>query len=180
MQLPCVMRHKVISLAALALLGASLASAATFGRVVQIGGQAADLALDEARNVLYIANYTASRIDVMSLATNTVARSISVSTYPNSLALSPNGRYLVVTHYASSNGAPLEKAGQNALTVIDLTTNSKQTFGLSSGPFGVAFGGDNLALIVTQLDFTLFDPATPESLSWTPLAMWRARLCRFR
>ena len=55
-------------------LAASLAAAAwggTFGTVVSIGGEASDLALDETRGVLYIANFTANRIDVMSLATNT-------------------------------------------------------------------------------------------------------------
>ena len=160
--MPCnrVMRHNLMRLAVLAVFGVSLAAAATFGRVVQIGGLASDLALDEPRNVLYIANYTASRVDVLSLSDNTVVRSINVSAYPNSLAVSPNGRYLAVTHYAASGGTPLSKAGQDALTVINLATGEKRTFGLSSGPFGVAFGGDNLALIVTQTDFTLFDPST--------------------
>jgi len=32
--------------------------AATFGQVVAIGGQAADLALDEARGLIYVANFT--------------------------------------------------------------------------------------------------------------------------
>jgi uncharacterized protein (TIGR03437 family) len=150
-----------IRLAALTVLGASLAAAATFGRVVQIGGVASDLALDEPRNALYIANYTAGRIDVLSLSDNTIARSINVAAYPNSLAVSPDGRFLVVTHYATaSDGASLFKPGQDALTVINLATNEKRTFGLASGPFGVAFGGDNLALIVTQTDFILFDPST--------------------
>jgi len=43
-------------------------SGGTFGQVVVIGGEAIDLALDESRGVLYIANFTANRIDVMSLA----------------------------------------------------------------------------------------------------------------
>ena len=68
-------------------LAASLAAAAwggTFGTVVSIGGEAADLALDETRGVLYIANFTANRIDVMSLATNTVQTSINVAAQPSS------------------------------------------------------------------------------------------------
>ncbi len=134
--------------------------AATFGRVVPIGGHASDLALDEARGVLYIANYTSGRIDVMSTADNTISRSITVSPYPGGVALSPNGKYLVVTHYASSGGSTLSKPGQDALTVIDLTNNTKRTFGLSSGPVGVEFGYDGLALIMTQTEFILFDPAS--------------------
>src|SRR5690349_4521732 len=57
-------------LGALAAYFAAAACGATFGTPVSIGGQAADLALDEARGVLYIANFTANRIEVMSLADN--------------------------------------------------------------------------------------------------------------
>jgi len=52
--------------------------AGTFGQVVPIGGAAADVALDEARGRLYIANFTANRIEVMSLTTKTVQTSINV------------------------------------------------------------------------------------------------------
>src|SRR5690348_2210711 len=104
-------RFRSLRLAAGALLLVSAAAAATFGRVVPITGQAADLALDEGRGLLYIANYTSARIDVMSLADNTVSRAINVAPYPNGLAMSMNGRYLLVTHYASSNGASLSQPG---------------------------------------------------------------------
>jgi hypothetical protein len=51
------------------LAGASPAQAATFGKVTSIGGQPSDIALDEARGVLYVANFSANRIEVQSLAT---------------------------------------------------------------------------------------------------------------
>src|ERR1039457_6008515 len=78
------------------------ASGATFGEVVAIGGQASDIALDEARGVLYIANFTAGRIDVLSTADNTVHTSINVSPQPGSLALSPGAQYLLVAHFANA------------------------------------------------------------------------------
>jgi hypothetical protein len=43
---------------------------ATFGTVAAIAGHASDIALDESRGKLYIANYTANCIDVLTLATN--------------------------------------------------------------------------------------------------------------
>ena len=49
-----------VGIAAVAL--ASAASAGTIGQVVPIGGQASDIALDETRGVLYIANFAANRI----------------------------------------------------------------------------------------------------------------------
>ncbi len=141
-------------------LAASLAAAAwggTFGTVVSIGGEASDLALDETRGVLYIANFTANRIDVMSLQSNTVKTSINVGAQPSSIALSPDGRYLVATDFgnAAAPGSP-----SNGLTVIDLTNQGTQTFSLGNPPIGVAFGADGIALVVTTTDFLLFDPTT--------------------
>ncbi len=96
-------------------LAASLAAAAwggTFGTVVSIGGEASDLALDETRGVLYIANFTANRIDVMSLASNTVQTSINVAAQPSSIAMSPDGHYLVATNFgnAAAPGSPVQRA----------------------------------------------------------------------
>src|SRR5688572_733094 len=73
--------------------------AGTFGKVVSIGGHASDLALDEARGVLYVANFTANRIEVISLADHSVQRSMNVASQPGALALSPDGKYLVITHF---------------------------------------------------------------------------------
>jgi uncharacterized protein (TIGR03437 family) len=132
-------------------------SAATFGQVVAIGGQAADLAIDEARGVLYVANFTANRIDVVSLGSRSVQTSINVAPYPSSLALSPDGRYLVVCHYGNLL-APA--TSQNSLSILNLATNARQTFSMGQAPLGVAFGIDNRALIVTNSEFVLLDPVT--------------------
>lgn len=139
-----------------ALLAAQAFAAGTFGKVVSIGGQSSDLALDESRGVLYVANFTANRIEVVSLANYSVRTSINVAPQPSSIALSPDNRYLVVTHFG--NFAP-PAASNNALTVIDLVTNGKQTFALGNSPLGVAFGIDGKALVVTTSDYLLFDPA---------------------
>lgn len=139
-------------------LGAMLtvcSQAGTVGTVVPIGGQATDIALDEARGVLYIANFTANRIDVMTLATNTIQTSINVASGPSSVALSPDGRFLVIAHYGN---VATPSSPTNALTVIDLTSQGKQTFVLGDAPLGVAFGADGLCLVVTTQQFILFDP----------------------
>jgi uncharacterized protein (TIGR03437 family) len=130
--------------------------AAGFGRAIPISGEASDLALDEARGLLYVANFTAARIDVVSLAAGAVQTSMHVAPGPSSLALSQDGHYLLATHFgnAQSPGSP-----SNALTVIDLTTGARQTFSLDGPPLGAAFGADGLALVATTTDFVLFDPA---------------------
>src|SRR5256885_196888 len=87
---------------AIALLFSAAARGATFGTVVPIdipaGGHVSDIVLDEPRGVLYVANFTARRIDVMSLADKKVTRSITVPAQPGAMALSPDGQFLVVTH----------------------------------------------------------------------------------
>src|SRR5580704_13846895 len=151
-------------------LAASIAAAAwgaTFGTVVSVGGQASDLALDETRGVLYIANFTANRIDVMSLSDHIVHTSINVAAQPSSIALSPDGHYLVATHFgnAAAPGSP-----SNALTVIDMTNQGTQTFSLGNAPLGVAFGADGIALVATTTDFLLFDPTTGATQELNTLA----------
>src|ERR1700733_10325963 len=151
-------------------LAASLTAAAwgqTFGTVVSIGGEASDVALDQTRGVLYIANFTANQIDVMSLATNTIQTSINVAAQPSSIALSPDDHYLVATNFgnAAAPGSP-----SNSLTVIDLTNQGTQTFSLGNAPLGVAFGADGIALVVTTTDFLLFDPTTGSTQELNTLA----------
>src|SRR5690348_12047209 len=73
----------------------SAAWGATFGTVVPIdipvGGHVSDIVLDEPRGVLYVANFTARRIDVMSLSQKKVTRSINVLAQPSAMTLSADG-----------------------------------------------------------------------------------------
>jgi uncharacterized protein (TIGR03437 family) len=151
---PWSMTSRTLKFAVLACIAAS-AWAGTFGKVVSIGGHASDLALDESRGLLYVSNFTANRVEVVSLGDNTVQRSINVASQPSSLAISPDGKYLVVAHYGNF-AAPLTSS--NALTVINLETGGKQTFALGNPPLGVGFGIDNKAFVATTKEFLLFDP----------------------
>src|SRR5262245_61721420 len=154
------MARALFSLLALAILtagGSPPAVAATVGEVVAIGGQAADIALDEARGVLYTANFTAARIDVLGLADLQLRTSMHVAPGPSSVAMSRDGRYLVVTHYYNAQSPA--SAG-NALTVMDLGSGSRQTFTLGNPPLGAAFGSDGAALVATTTEFLRLDPST--------------------
>src|SRR5205807_8239997 len=90
---------RALSAGAVAVILAAPGWAGVFGKVVPIGGNASDIALDEARHSLYIANFTANRIEVMSTDDLTISRSINVNPQPGSMALSPDGKYLVIGHY---------------------------------------------------------------------------------
>ncbi len=151
------------SLAAWAVAAALLSAptsgyAGTVGKAVAIGGHASDLALDEGRGVVYVANFTANRVEVMTLDGN-IRTSYNVAAQPSSLALSPDGRFLVITHYGNfATGSQY-----NGVTVIDLVTDRRQTFSLGAVPLGVSFGIDAKALVVTGTEFLLFDPWTGQT-----------------
>jgi uncharacterized protein (TIGR03437 family) len=139
-----------------AVLMAGSAMAGVFGTVVPIGGEGADLALDETRGFLYIADFTANRIDIMALSNNQVQTSINVPAQPSSLSVSRDGHWLLVAHYG--NNTPPATA-QNGLTLIDLNNNyAQQNFALGNPPLGVSFGIDGNALVVTTAEFMVFNP----------------------
>jgi DNA-binding beta-propeller fold protein YncE len=142
-------------------LAAALASAvvpsraATFGTVVPITGSASDIALDQSRGLLYVANFTANRIDVMSTADYSIHSSMNVAPQPVALALSFDSQFLLIAHYGNFT-AP--ETGQNLVTLINLNTNTQQTFATGDPPLGVAFTSDGQAFIVTTTSFVAFDP----------------------
>lgn len=131
--------------------------AASFGTVVAIGGPASDLALDESRGVLYVANFGANTIQVMSLSDNTVHTSMNVAPQPGAIAISPDSQYLVVVHYGNFTGGV---SSSNLITVIHLADNTRQTFSTGDPPLGVAFVRNGQALIVTTTGFLMFDPVS--------------------
>ncbi len=131
--------------------------AATFGTVVPIGGHASDIALDESRGVLYVANFTANRIEVMSTADYSIHSSMNVAAQPGALSLSPDNQFLLVAHFGNFSAPDTSK---NAVTLINLNDDTRQTFTTGDVPLGVAFVADGRALIITTAGVLLFDPIT--------------------
>src|SRR4051794_11209955 len=152
--------------------------AAAFGNVVVIGGHASDLALDERRGQLYVANFAGKRVDVVSTSDRSLRTPIPVDGEPGSLALSPDGRYLLVSNY--DNLCP--NAPQ--LIVIDLDGNKRTVLPIPPGngtppaspsncatpptagvgtpgsPLAIAFGNASRALLVTNTGLYSVDPAS--------------------
>src|SRR5579863_8668459 len=137
------MLRKFLTLAITGVVLTGAALAGTFGTVVPIGGEASDIALDETRGLLYIANFAGNRIDLMKTSDYTIAKSINVNPLPGSIALSRDGHWLLVAHYGNfSPPATLDAS----LTLIDLNANTVQTLASNAAPLAVAFGADGLAL----------------------------------
>jgi uncharacterized protein (TIGR03437 family) len=135
---------------------------ATFGVVVPHTAPLADIAIDQARNRLYVLNPTVNppAVEVYntaskppSLASGT--SSIAVDPIPISMAMSRSGQYLYVACYTSA-----------ALDIIDLNKLAKVgTVRLAANPEAVAVGYDETVLISTigtstgQAVLGVYDPS---------------------
>lgn len=90
---------------------------------IPISGTPHDVVYDSARDVAYVSNRTANRIDVVSLNNQSILSSILVGNKPTGMALTPNGTQLLVTLYNE------EKMG-----VVDLNTQTQvKTINLPPG-----------------------------------------------
>jgi len=149
-------------------------AAASLGTVVPIGGTASDIVLDESRGYVYIADFGSNTIDFLSLSDLKIHTSLNVAAQPGSLAMSPDGSYLVVTHYnATAAGAT---AG-NLVTIINLSDNTQQTLATGEPPLGVAFLNvpdarypSGVAVIVTTANIWEMDPVSGKLTLLTSLA----------
>ena len=139
------------ALAATALLG-SLSYGGTFGRLTSVRGTVSDIAIDEGRGVIYAANYTASRIEVIGIGSGEIQNSLPVPAQPSSLSLAVDGRFLAVTHASTLPGA------FNGITILDLALNRQQSVATATPALTVCFGVYNLALVATTDSFLILNP----------------------
>ncbi|MBK5291529.1 MAG: hypothetical protein JJE04_07645 [Acidobacteriia bacterium] len=152
--------------AALAIAAAT--QAATFGTLVPVRGTVSDIALDERRLQLYIANFSANRVDVMSTTSRTLGDPMPVFKPPSAVALSPDNRYLVVGHYDTFATA----SAKGGYTIFDLDAGLKQEVAIGNPVLAVSFGSGTQALVVTTGEILLLDPqsARTQSLTTTTLS----------
>src|SRR5579871_2858551 len=147
-----------VRIAAGSFLLAVSAFGATLGTVVPIDGTSSDIALDERRGQLYIANFPDSSIAVMSTASNSLVSTIGVAMQPAALALSPDNRFLAVAQYQQGTPPGTPGVSTGAVTIIDIDANQRRTIALDSGVLGIAFGADDLCLVVTETSIQLLEP----------------------
>lgn len=134
--------------------------AATFGTAVPVRGTVSDIALDESRGRLYIANFAAGRIEVMNTADSKFAfgTALLVSHPPSSIALSPGNHYLVAGEYNNYESA----STKGGLAIFNLDSGARNEVTLTNPVLSVAFGSGSTALVVTTGEFLLLDPATAQ------------------
>jgi len=131
-------------------------SAASFGTTYPRLGEFSDLALDEARSVLYLSNFTGGRIEVFSTVSLTWQAPIRLGINPSALALSPDNRLLLILNF-----------GSPSMFVVDLDSRAVQTIAVpavpgprSNLPRAAAFASDGSAIILTTFQVMRYDPST--------------------
>lgn len=123
-------------------IGRAQTTAATFGRIIELGGTPSDIVLDEARGRLYLVNAAANRVDVYSYLEDRMLGDIPVGRTPLAAAISMDGAMLFVTNNTSST-----------LSVVDLGVgigSLQQTVSLPARPEGVEVGHDGRVVISTE------------------------------
>ena len=144
------------------------------GVVVPHTAPVADIALDEARNRLYVLNPTVNppTVDIYSTSTRPPSpapgtASIAVDPIPISMAMSRSGQYLYVACYSSA-----------ALDIVDLNTLAVVgTVRLAANPEAVVVGYDEKVLISTigtstgQAILSVYDPSASAANSLVALVV---------
>jgi uncharacterized protein (TIGR03437 family) len=142
------------------------ALAATFGTVVPVRGLPSDLALDARRGRLYVANLSASRVEVMNTTTLALEAPLAAPMPPSAVSISPDNRFLVVGQY--DNFLDPELSTKGGLTIYDLDAQQRRDLVLANPVLAVEFGAGSQALVVTTGEFLLLDPLTGLTTVLTP------------
>ena len=166
---------RLLLLAAIA--AGSHGAAATFGTRVVTNGHIADIALDERRGLLYMANLGGNRIDVMSTSTLQLQEPLRLTIAPASVALSKDGRYLAVAHLTTgddgSTPSDFSPLNRSRVTVFDLDAHNRRVTAIIPGhSLAIAFGNSPKAMMLTSSGFYRIDPVTAviERITATPAA----------
>ena len=158
-----LMKKAALWVTVLATVGAATLAAqddgpAAIGETVRLPGQIHELFVDEPRGLLYAANFTGGRVEVVSMTTMQRLSSFVTSPVPSGvsgMAVSPNGRWMVVTNQPVTSSV----TQLSGIAIINLNDPSdRRLIAFDEEPVGVAFGIDNKALIVTVDGFYILDP----------------------
>ena len=123
---------------------------------IGVGTNPECLAYDPSNNYIYVANYGAGTVSVISGTNNTVISTVSVGTNPHGVAYDSSNGYIYVAN-----------SGSGTVSVISGTTVVNTISGLSA-PEGVAYDASNNYIYVSTINTSLcYDPGYVAVISGT-------------
>lgn len=121
-------------------------SAGTTSVLFQTGGAMRHLALDRVKNILYADDMGRDSVYVVDLASNTTRTMAATDSHPNTIDLSPDGKYLYVSNRGHNSEKGYNQFGPDFGSVIvfdtstgaavDAIVGGNQTTGLDVSPDG--------------------------------------------
>jgi uncharacterized protein (TIGR03437 family) len=132
----------------------------SIGKIIPLAGHINELALDEARGLVYAGNFSAGTVEVVSMTTHQVVTRYTtapIGSATTGMAVSPNKKWILATSYGAESGVDQFRS----LMRINLNDPSDRLpIAMPQAPLAVAFGADNIAMIVTRTGLVLFNPET--------------------
>ena len=130
----------------------------TFGTVIPLPGIINDVAIDEARGLVYAGNFSAGRVEVVSMATNQRIGSFVTTPQPAAMvgmAMSVDSRFLVTLNAPVTSGVS-QLSGVTAVNLNDPV--DRLHYPMTATPLAVTFAKNGEAVIITSTGLVFFDP----------------------
>ena len=130
----------------------------TFGTVIPLPGIINDVAVDEARGLVYAGNFSAGRVEVVSMATHQRIGSFVTTPQPAAMvgmAMSVDSRYLVTLNAPVTSGVS-QLSGVTAVNLNDPV--DRRHYPMVATPVAVTFAKNGEAVIITTTGIVFFDP----------------------
>ncbi|HIJ87658.1 MAG TPA: hypothetical protein HPP97_08230 [Desulfuromonadales bacterium] len=119
----------------------------TITATVPVGSTPVAVAVDETRNMVYVANGNSNTVTVISGASDTVAATVTVGTYPIALAVNETANKVYIANYNSSNVSVINGADLTAAPVTITAGTNPQVVAVNQVTNKI-YVADNTALTV--------------------------------
>ena len=130
----------------------------TLGQVIPLPGIINAVAIDEARGLVYAGNFSAGRVEVVSMATHQRVSSFSTTPQPAAMVgmdMSLDNRFLVTLNAPVTSGV----SQLSGITAVNLNDPSdRRHYGMVDTPLAITFQSNGEAFIITTGGMVLFDP----------------------
>ena len=130
----------------------------TYGKVIPLPGHINAVAIDEARGLIYAGNFSAGRVEVVSMATHQRVSSFSTTPQPAAMVgmdMSLDSRFLVTLNAPVTSGV----AQLSGVTAVNLNDPSdRRHYPMIETPVAITFQSNGEAFIITTGGIVLFDP----------------------